>query len=112
MVFNVLACNQDDHAKQHAFLFDGHKWKLSPLFDLTFSPNPTIGHALTVSGKAFPSDEDLIDLGVKMDVRNARDIFERVKKVISTAKMYLEQHGVPAEFVSRVQKGISVRKTR
>jgi serine/threonine-protein kinase HipA len=112
MVFNVLACNQDDHAKQHAFLFDGDKWRLSPAFDLTFSPNPTIGHALTISGKAFPADEDLIDLGVKMDVRNARDILERVKKVISTAKMYLEQHGVPAEFVSRVQKGISDRKTR
>jgi len=93
-------------------LFDGDKWRLSPAFDLTFSPNPTIGHALTISGKAFPADEDLIDLGVKMDVRNARDILERVKKVISTAKMYLEQQGVPAEFAARILKGISDRKAR
>ncbi len=38
MVFNVLARNQDDHAKNHAFLMDPDgTWWLSPAYDLIFS---------------------------------------------------------------------------
>ncbi|SAK79634.1 putative protein related to capsule biosynthesis enzyme-like protein [Caballeronia hypogeia] len=34
MVFNVLMENTDDHEKNHAFLNDNGKWKLSPAYDL------------------------------------------------------------------------------
>ncbi len=38
MVFNALARNQDDHAKNHAFLMDPDgTWFLSPAYDLIFS---------------------------------------------------------------------------
>lgn len=38
MVFNVLARNQDDHAKNHAFLMDPDgTWWLSPAYDVIFS---------------------------------------------------------------------------
>ncbi|HLV24341.1 MAG TPA: type II toxin-antitoxin system HipA family toxin [Moheibacter sp.] len=37
-VFNVLAHNQDDHAKNFSFLMNENgEWKLSPAYDLTFS---------------------------------------------------------------------------
>jgi len=36
-LFNVFVCNNDDHAKNHGFLFDDENWTLSPAFDLTFS---------------------------------------------------------------------------
>jgi len=40
-VFNVLAHNRDDHAKNFSFLMDAHgKWTLSPAYDLTFSSGP------------------------------------------------------------------------
>ena len=41
MVFNVLASNNDDHTKNHAFLMaeDG-TWNLSPAYDVTFAYNP------------------------------------------------------------------------
>jgi serine/threonine-protein kinase HipA len=52
MVFNVLAHNRDDHAKQHSFLMraDG-RWRLSPAYDLTFSRGPGGEHYAAVNGK-------------------------------------------------------------
>ncbi|MFC4163424.1 type II toxin-antitoxin system HipA family toxin [Epilithonimonas zeae] len=40
-VFNVMAHNRDDHAKNFSFLMDETgNWKLSPAYDLTFSTGP------------------------------------------------------------------------
>lgn len=40
-VFNVMAHNQDDHAKNFSFLMNElGEWKLSPAYDLTFSNGP------------------------------------------------------------------------
>lgn len=109
MAFNVLTCNQDDHSKQHAFLFDGTAWKLAPAFDLTFSPNPALGHAMTVSGNPSPSHKDLLTFARKMDVQNGRDILERIQTVISSAKNYLDKNQVPEGVAKRVLEGIPGR---
>ncbi len=34
-VFNVLAGNRDDHAKNHGFLYENGSWRLGPAYDLT-----------------------------------------------------------------------------
>jgi serine/threonine-protein kinase HipA len=53
MVFNVLAYNRDDHLKQHALLMESNgTWKLSPAYDLTFSPGPGGEHYLSIDGVA------------------------------------------------------------
>ena len=39
-MFNVIMGNDDDHLKNHAWLYDGHAWRLSPAYDLTWSPLP------------------------------------------------------------------------
>ena len=45
-VFNVLAHNRDDHAKNFSFLMDSQgQWKLSPAYDLTFSSGPRVNKA-------------------------------------------------------------------
>jgi len=36
--FNVVMGNDDDHLKNHAWLYDGTAWALSPAYDLTWSP--------------------------------------------------------------------------
>lgn len=41
MVFNILVTNDDDHLRNHGFLFDGTGWRLSPLYDVV--PNPQVG---------------------------------------------------------------------
>jgi serine/threonine-protein kinase HipA len=41
MVFNILVTNDDDHLRNHGFLYDGNGWRLSPLYDVV--PKPQIG---------------------------------------------------------------------
>jgi len=41
MVFNILVTNDDDHLRNHGFLFDGRGWRLSPLYDVV--PKPQVG---------------------------------------------------------------------
>jgi len=41
MVFNILVTNDDDHLRNHGFLYDGYGWRLSPLYDVV--PKPQIG---------------------------------------------------------------------
>lgn len=41
MAFNILVGNDDDHLRNHAFLFDGRGWRLSPLYDVV--PRPLAG---------------------------------------------------------------------
>ena len=50
MVFNILASNTDDHVRNHAFLYDGNGWRLSPAYDLNPVPidvRPRV-HALAI----------------------------------------------------------------
>lgn len=50
-MFNLLACNQDDHSKNWAFLQNdqGH-WQPAPFYDVTFSPHPFNEHATAFGG--------------------------------------------------------------
>jgi serine/threonine-protein kinase HipA len=41
MVFNILVTNDDDHLRNHGFLFNGKGWRLSPLYDVV--PKPQVG---------------------------------------------------------------------
>ncbi len=41
MAFNILVGNDDDHLRNHAFLFDGRGWRQSPLYDVV--PRPHAG---------------------------------------------------------------------
>ncbi|MGB3221684.1 MAG: type II toxin-antitoxin system HipA family toxin [Desulforhopalus sp.] len=53
MLFNVLAHNRDDHAKNFSFILNDAtgQWALSPAYDLTFSPGPGGEHSTTVAGE-------------------------------------------------------------
>ncbi len=41
MVFNILVTNDDDHLRNHGFLWDAAGWRLSPLYDVV--PKPQVG---------------------------------------------------------------------
>jgi serine/threonine-protein kinase HipA len=63
-VFNVLAHNRDDHAKNFAFrLNEEGRWKLSPAFDLSFSHGPGGQHSTSVAGEgAAPGRRHLLQV--------------------------------------------------
>ncbi|NWK57075.1 type II toxin-antitoxin system HipA family toxin [Verrucomicrobiaceae bacterium N1E253] len=85
--FNVLAGNDDDHAKNHAFLMtpDG-EWQLSPAYDLTRSSNPLVSdvRAARVNGKhAHVSVADLLQMGKNMRVDGCHQLLEEVLTAIN-----------------------------
>lgn len=71
MIFNITACNCDDHVKNISFLMDKNgEWKLSPAYDVTFSYNPsgllTSQHQMTLNGKRKDFCKEDFDTCVKI----------------------------------------------
>lgn len=51
-VFNVLSHNRDDHSKNFSFLMDQQgNWRVSPVYDLTFSSGPAGEHSTMIMGE-------------------------------------------------------------
>lgn len=71
-VFNVMSHNRDDHAKNFSFVMDFKgEWKLSPAYDITFSPGPGGQQSTTVLGEGKdPSSENLRTLGKRAKIYN------------------------------------------
>lgn len=103
MVFNVLASNNDDHSKNHAFLMseDG-TWSLSPAYDLTFAYNPsspwTAKHLMSVNGKFENiTTADLHSVGETFNVPDYRGIIRHVKAVVKRWSEFAAEAKLPEE---------------
>jgi serine/threonine-protein kinase HipA len=97
-VFNVLAHNRDDHARNFSFLMDaGGDWTLSPAYDLTFSSGPGGEQSTMVMGEGkTPGTEHLIRLaeaaGLKRGV--ATEIIDMTRSSLARWPNLAGQHGV------------------
>jgi serine/threonine-protein kinase HipA len=82
MLFNILACNRDDHTRQHAYLMDaGGDWRLAPAYDLTYSPGPGGEHYLDIEGEGRnPTRAHVLRLGARYGM-NARAVAAMVGEV-------------------------------
>jgi serine/threonine-protein kinase HipA len=87
MVFNVLACNRDDHTRQHAYLMDAAgDWRLSPAFDLTHAPGPGGEHYLDIEGEGrHPTRTHVTSLGKRhgLDARRVAAVIEDVRAAVA-----------------------------
>jgi serine/threonine-protein kinase HipA len=48
MVFNILCNNNDDHLRNHGFLWDGEGWRLSPGYDIVPAPQVSLERDLAI----------------------------------------------------------------
>jgi serine/threonine-protein kinase HipA len=64
MVFNALAHNRDDHAKNFSFFGGQDGWKMAPAYDLTFSSTGGRGneHTTALAGRGKPSRKAIIEV--------------------------------------------------
>ena len=87
MVFNVLACNRDDHTRQHAYLMEpAGEWRLAPAFDLTYAPGPGGEHYLDIEGEGRrPTRAQVISLGKRhgLDAKRVTAIIEDVAAAVT-----------------------------
>lgn len=87
MVFNVLIDNQDDHAKNFAFIYDEdeNNYRLSPAYDLTPTKVYYGEHITSVNGKGKDiSIEDMLNVAKnnKIKIETAIKIIDEVKNII------------------------------
>lgn len=97
-VYNVLACNRDDHLKNFSFLMDAQgDWMLSPAYDLTCALGPGGEQSTLVMGEGRnPGTEHLIRLGLEAGLTRPRidDILEQVKGALSRWRKLAKEHSV------------------
>ena len=110
VAFNIVARNQDDHAKNTSFLMDpSGGWSLSPAYDLTFSYNPagqwTKTHQTSVAGKldGFAIDDFVTCVETAgIDRRRATEILAEVCDAVARWPTFAEASGVPADQMDRI----------
>lgn len=85
-VFNVLAHNRDDHAKNFSFLMDEKgDWKLAPAYDLTFSSGPNGEQSTMVMGEGKnPGVSHLLKLGLEASLSKKliEEIIDQTKSAL------------------------------
>lgn len=99
-VFNVLAHNRDDHAKNFSFLMDEvGQWTLSPAYDLTFSSGPSGEQSTMVLGEGrTPSVQHLRKLGeaAKIPKPRIQEILDQTQSSLTKWPEWATPYGVSA----------------
>ena len=113
LVFNVLARNVDDHSKNFSFCMDNTgTWRLSPAYDLTFAvdtsaPAYVNRHSLFVNGKDDKiTIADLLEVAARNDIRNPKELIERVRAVIADFPSIARENEIPDEIIQVLRKEI------
>lgn len=104
MVFNVVAHNRDDHAKNFAFLLDDEQgsWGLSPAYDLTFAHGPGGEHTTTVAGEGIrPTRQQCVELGGKYGIgaNRAKALFDEIREVMTRWPEFAKNAGLPGKII-------------
>ena len=109
MVFNILVSNDDDHLRNHAFLFDAHSqgWRLSPLYDVVPKPQVAQERVLHLSvgpqGRLARLDNAMAGAGrFGLLPPRAAAIIARIVSVVREWRGRFESSGVPAADCDRV----------
>lgn len=109
MVFNILVSNDDDHLRNHAFLFDAQHqgWHLSPLYDVVPKPQIAQERVLHLSvgpqGRLARLDNAMTGAGrFGLLPPRAADIIDRIVRVVREWRGRFEESGVPLADCDRV----------
>jgi len=110
MVFNIVARNQDDHAKNFSFLMDKEgRWSISPAYDVTYAYGAgyTKEHQLSLKGKttAF-TREDLLTVAEEHSISSkwAKECIEEIVDTVATFSERARNIGIHADLIDRVAK--------
>lgn len=111
-MFNLFACNQDDHSKNWAFLQDDNgQWQPAPFYDVTFSPHPFNEHATAFLGygKKPPLRviQQLAGHAGFADWKQAQQHIQHIVEVISNFAVIAKSYGVQKSTVTAIEKALA-----
>ena len=105
MVFNVLAHNKDDHAKNFAFIHDG-SWQLSPAFDLTFSGGINNEHTTAINGSGNPKFSDIAAVAKQAKIARWDSILDEVRHAVSQWPSIAATQGLSKPRINGIEKSL------
>lgn len=84
MSFNYLIGNNDDHAKNFAFIYRDGEWHLSPAYDLLPSYGINGFRTTSINDSIQPTKDDVIAVAVKagLNKKDAVEVFDRMQAII------------------------------
>ena len=106
---NVLVGNDDDHLRNHGFLFDGKGWRLSPLYDVVPRPRVSREGRLVLSVGERGHEATLANAlsaapWFGLDRDDAAAMLEKMRRSVETRwRKRLAQAGVKAIDVKRLE---------
>lgn len=119
MVFNIVARNHDDHAKNFAFLLPSnppgnHKWQLAPAYDLAYSYKPgspwVNSHWMSLNGKRDHfCREDFYSLESLSPLFKRRKIDQIIDETIEQVSLWTplaKTHDVPSSLIREVSSNL------
>lgn len=108
MIFNILISNDDDHLRNHAFLYSQKGWRLSPAYDLV--PHPQIGYERHQSiivgnqGRAGSLKNAMSEAGrYGLTDDRAITIINEVKTIVSQWNELFAEHGISKNDIELLQ---------
>lgn len=111
-IFNVIARNQDDHAKNFSFLMDeGGKWSLSPAYDITFANGEkyTANHQMSVNTKLSDfTRTDLIAFGGELGIKERviTEVIQQTIEVLGTFSQRAKEIEIRDDLIRLVETGL------
>ena len=108
MIFNIVARNQDDHAKNFSYMMDNNGvWKISPAYDITYANGQgyTKNHQLSLKGKVNDfTIEDILSLAKEhsIDEKWTRECVQNIVEIVSTFPIRAKEIGIHRDFASLV----------
>lgn len=118
MVFNIVARNHDDHAKNISFMLDeSHAWQLAPAYDLAYSYKKgsrwVNSHWMSLNGKRdeftrddFYSLERISPLFTRTKI-NA--ILDETIEQVSRWRVLATEHGVPRTLIDNIEPNLRLK---
>ncbi len=109
MVFNIFVTNNDDHLRNHGFVWDPKYagWRLSPLYDVT--PNTSFAHdrylhlSVGPQGKHAHLDNALAAHSwFRLSEKAAAEVIAQVWEKVRQWKGFFEASGVPGDQIDKV----------
>ena len=109
-LFNFLICNQDDHAKNFAFLCDDqNNWRLSPFSDVLYSPSPYREHMTSFAGEGEAPSKKSLELMAKqagIKPNNIRPIAQNLMDNMQNFHEILKNTGVSSSSSKTIIKTV------
>jgi serine/threonine-protein kinase HipA len=112
MMFNIVARNHDDHAKNFAFLYHQNRWQLAPAYDVAYSYKPgskwVNQHWMQLNGKREDFDRtDLYSLEKVSPLFTRKRIdrlLEETTQAVSLWPKLAKEQQVPDDLISEIAK--------